>query len=254
MLLPSESKPILYKGDLYISELEQGVNQGYQDGCNNTQFAFTANTEQKSVTGTGMDNHGDAIGGVSLKQPMNLTISGNTFTPFIKGAWNMGQAVAASETSGSVVDDPQVAHLGKGIKVDHWNVSSVVVTDSTATTTYVLDTDYKVDLVLGLIYPLSTGSISEDEDLLVDYDYAAENGFITDAGTKSTLDWELLLHLENLESQKQDALRVWHFSAAVSGDSDYRSEDHVGWSFTGIAKIPTGKTEPYKLFNDFVSA
>jgi len=66
-----------------------------------------------------------------------------------------------------------------GVNLDRWheigkiNLTNVVVKDSTEVTTYVLGTDYVLDTKAGLIMPLSTGSISEDDDIKVTYDNPA---------------------------------------------------------------------------------
>jgi hypothetical protein len=54
------------------------------------------------------------------------------------------------------------------------NVSAVVVQDVTDTTTYVEGTDFELDLALGRIKILATGSISDDDVLHIDYTPAAE--------------------------------------------------------------------------------
>lgn len=84
------------------------------------------------------------------------------------------QADLTTKTAASVTDEAVTASLDKFIQLAHIKVTSVVVTDSTGTTTYVADTDYVLHADEGFIEPQSTGSISEAEALLVDYDYAAQ--------------------------------------------------------------------------------
>jgi len=80
----------------------------------------------------------------------------------------------ASYASGSVVDEAHTAKLDRFLFMAKDKISAVVVTDSTGATTYVLDTDYTIeDAALGIIKILSTGSITADEALLIDYSYAA---------------------------------------------------------------------------------
>lgn len=49
------------------------------------------------------------------------------------------------------------------------NVTAVVVTDSTAVTTYVVNVDYAVDLELGRLQILTTGAIADNASIKVDY-------------------------------------------------------------------------------------
>jgi hypothetical protein len=89
------------------------------------------------------------------------------------------QADLTTKVAASVTDEAVTASLDKFIQLAHVKVSSVVVTDSTAVTTYVADTDYVLHGDEGFIEILSTGSISEAESLLVDYDYAAQKHLAT---------------------------------------------------------------------------
>ncbi len=49
--------------------------------------------------------------------------------------------------------------------------ATLVIKDSTGTTTYVLDTDYSVDLITGLVTRIATGAIAADESILRGYEY-----------------------------------------------------------------------------------
>ncbi len=58
----------------------------------------------------------------------------------------------------------------------HVKISNLVVgDDAVPTTTYVEGTDYEVNLETGSIMALSTGSITDTQDLYCDYDYAAQS-------------------------------------------------------------------------------
>lgn len=84
------------------------------------------------------------------------------------------QGSLTTKTAGSVTDEAVTGHHDKFLKLAHVKCSSIVVTDSTGTTTYVADTDYVAYGDEGMIEILSTGSITDGESLLVDYDYAAQ--------------------------------------------------------------------------------
>jgi len=82
--------------------------------------------------------------------------------------------VVITKIGASVTDEAHIGYLDKFIRLLHTNVSAVVVTDSSGTTTYTKDTDYIEDLVAGTIEILSTGTVTEAQALLVDYSYAAQ--------------------------------------------------------------------------------
>ena len=85
------------------------------------------------------------------------------------------QGSDTAKTASSATDEAIKGYHDKFTPLAHNKVSAVVVTDSTGTTTYVADTDYKAHGDEGLIEVLGTGAITDDQDLLVDYSYAAQH-------------------------------------------------------------------------------
>ncbi len=107
----------------------------------------------------------------SVKYSLNLTMDS------VKAA-HLALALSGTLTAiiaGSVTDQSHTANLDKFFKLQHTKVSSVVVTDSAGTTTYVDGTDYVLRADEGVIEVLSTGNITEGQALLVDYAYAAQS-------------------------------------------------------------------------------
>lgn len=84
------------------------------------------------------------------------------------------KGAAADVAMGSVTDEAVTGYHDLWTALDRISVSSVVVTDTGAITTYVLDTDYELDAAAGAIRALSTGAITDTQALLVDYSYAAQ--------------------------------------------------------------------------------
>jgi hypothetical protein len=80
------------------------------------------------------------------------------------------------------VDDEVVSLDGDEGVVAHYGIISgtLVVKDSTKTTTYVEDTDYTVDRSTGEITLISGGSIAEDANLSVSYTYGDPSQVTTD--------------------------------------------------------------------------
>lgn len=98
------------------------------------------------------------------------------------------QADMTVKASGSVTDEAVTGYHDKFLKLAHVKVSTVVVTDSGGSTTYVAGTDYVLYADEGMIEILSTGSITDAQALLVDYDYAAQKHLKANPGnTEYTL-------------------------------------------------------------------
>lgn len=116
-------------------------------------------------------------------------------------AWALsGTAVELTAAGDSVSEEAVTApaageYVQLGGATPRRNVSNVVVTTSPSGTTYVADTDYKLDAKLGLITILAAGDITEEDSLLVSYDYAAESGYQVDVGSHVTLRVAILANL-----------------------------------------------------------
>lgn len=88
-----------------------------------------------------------------------------------------GVIEAVSQTSTSVVDEALTVQKGRyyqlgqtvGNPAGAKNISTVVVTGSAGTPTYVAGTDYNVDLTLGRLQILTAGAIADGTAIKVDY-------------------------------------------------------------------------------------
>ena len=76
--------------------------------------------------------------------------------------------------AGSVTDEAVTGHHDKFLTLAHVKCSNLVLTNSAGSTTYVANTDYVFHGDEGMVEILSTGSITDGEALLADYDYAAQ--------------------------------------------------------------------------------
>ncbi|MFZ5621169.1 MAG: hypothetical protein ACOY5W_09130 [Pseudomonadota bacterium] len=91
---------------------------------------------------------------------------------------HLALAIQGSDTAraaGSVTDEAHVAYLDKFTRLEHTNVSTVVVAGSGGTPTYVANTDYIVHAEEGLIEFISGGTITDATAVVIDYAYAAQH-------------------------------------------------------------------------------
>lgn len=84
------------------------------------------------------------------------------------------QGDLTANASGSVTDEAHTVKLDKMSPMANVKISTVVVTGSGGTPTYVENTDYKVHGDEGMIEWLSGGTVTEDLAVLVDYAFAAQ--------------------------------------------------------------------------------
>lgn len=104
---------------------------------------------------------------------------------------NVARAVfgTATEVAGATVSNEDVtAYKGGLAQLAHINPAAVVVTDSTATTTYVANTDYEVRAAG--IFILEGGAIEDGDSLKVDYTYVSYDKI--EAMTTGSITLELL--------------------------------------------------------------
>jgi hypothetical protein len=94
------------------------------------------------------------------------------------------QADLTVKTAGSVTDEAVTGHHDKFLKLAHVKCSNLVLTNDAGAITYVADTDYVFYGDEGMVEILSTGSITDGQALLADYDYAAQKHISANPGNK----------------------------------------------------------------------
>lgn len=124
---------------------------------------------------------------------------------------------ATDVAAGSVTNEVVKAYLGKTVALDKPNVSSVVVTDDTNTTTYVLGENYTINAEAGSINILdaaaqgaATNPIANLQTLHIDYSYTAHDTI--DAFTTSAPErWLRFEGLNTADSNKTVVVDVFKF-------------------------------------------
>lgn len=125
---------------------------------------------------------------VVVKQTASGSLTLDDLIDFNLKSFIMSNAITnVAQGSGSITDQALTSALDRWQNLGKKKISTVVVTGSGGTPTYVLGTDYALDTESGLIMPLSEGSIAEAQSLLVDFAYAAITVKRLDAATATTL-------------------------------------------------------------------
>lgn len=243
-----------YEGDVYFAPLDSnGVAQGFLPAVECDQLTpgreegdeFTITSKRRGTYGQTIHSETEA-GKATLEIVLRE-----------QPRWVLAAAFAANDTdvsvSGSSVvnENLTVKKLDRIYRLAQRNIKAspaMVVTDVGAVTTYVLDTDYEiVDLRLGIIKILSTGAISEDEVLEIDYDYDAFTGFEILGETVTEKRFQVLFDGKNRISGK-DLEAVWYDVTLKAPDVfDLLSSDIIDITLSGTAVTPTGKTSPYRI-------
>ena len=217
------------KGEILVAPYDGSA--GLRKIGNVKDLKFSVSEEEKSVqdyqsSGGGKANSISRITGVSLAVSMMDRIAENIALA-TKGA---SSAVAA----GAATDEVHTGYHGQYIALlNHVVPTSIVVKDSTAVTTYVLDTDYTVD-ANGLIKILSTGSITDGETLKVSYSYVAHNAVqaLVNAGIEYKA---VFVGLNEAQSDKPVVVTVHRLKFGAAKDYSLISDDFSPLDIEGQA-------------------
>ena len=123
---------------------------------------------------------------ISQRDPDDFTWTVKGFDKNKMAMMLMGNATPISQGGGTVTAEPVTAALGVLVPLANQNITagSVVVTDSTAATTYIENVDYTVDYT-GYIQANVGGRITAQQAIHVTYAYGARTGWRV-AGSKVT--------------------------------------------------------------------
>lgn len=142
-------------------------------------------------------------------------------------------------TSGSATDESHTATLDQLIRLDNMDPSSVVVTSDPSGTTYTEGTDYEVNAA-GVV-PLSGGSISDQDPILITYDYSARR--VIEAIVASGQEFEMVFAgLNEAQSGKAVVIDAWRVKFSPAQSLDWIGDDFGELNLTGRVLKDASKT------------
>lgn len=241
----------LGSGDLYYDRVVGGVSQGWLRFGNATKLEIKENAEIKERKSKQKDTYGQVLDSVAVKQPAEISVSLDDLDKDNLALIFLGDVSTVAITGASVTDEVHSAKLGKALKTDFRKISSLVVNGPGGTPTYVLDTDYTIDNAeMGLITPLASGSISEDELIELDYTYGTVAGNKVSGGTNSSIKVALLLDGENFADQSKVMVNVWEAVLTPQTGVDFLSDDFTTMELNGTLNSDATKGNGYEVETD----
>lgn len=189
------------QGSLYVAQRDASGNpQGFLPIGNVPDLTIdieTTNFEHKeSETGSRLT---DLTIVKEKKGKFSFKLENLSLDNLALGLWGTKATVAAGTAVSETIAIP-TAGLDLRYMLGNPDVSNVVVKDATDVTTYVVDTDYKVDALNGVITPLSTGTITAGASIHVTYDHAGHtkmDAFTSAAAPERWLRFEGLNTVDN---------------------------------------------------------
>lgn len=240
---------VLGRGILFFDE--------FAPGTENTQGEFLlAQTPGFTITSASEDlDHYNQDSGVRVLDESILLQLDRTgafevqdITPRAVGMFIAGTVGSVAQVATPVVDEPHTVKLGhyyqlgasdadpSGVR----NVSTVVVTNDTGVTTYTAGTDYTVDLVTGRLFILDSGTITEGQDILVDYTPAVENRSQVIATADRTVEGALRFVSNNPKGLNHDVVMP-KCQISPNGDWALKGDEwqQIGFSYKILRKAGT---------------
>ena len=166
---------------------------------------------------------------------IKLFMSGDTTTV----SQSAGTAATATLTN---------VQVGETYYIGARNVTSVVVTEGSATRT--LNTDYSLDADNGLITILAGGALIDDDDITVTYNKPAKTINKVRGGTTVSPVYKITFQADDANAEGNaagDKLTVWKASVAPDGGYGFVSDDYSSFSlrFSVLSDAANHATEPF---------
>jgi len=247
---------IIAGGDIYFDFLTAaGASQGFNLAGNVNKFIPKVETEALESTLNGRDTLGQIGDSYTRITASTIQFSMNRYDPKIVAAFFAGSAVDMTAAAGNYTATV-TAILDQWIPFEEYNGDTCVVKDETDTTTYVAkgdeaegeEPDYEVNLRLGMIKPLSTGSITSAAVLHLSGTTAAASGSKITGGTNPVINCGIMMDGKNYVNGNDLKLRIWKAQIRASGDFDLLAQEGFPvLEFTGTMITPTGKTWPFEM-------
>jgi hypothetical protein len=245
------ARGFLGAGDLYIARYNSVTASfdAYKGPYEATKFEIKPNVELKELASRGRSTYGQVIESVPLAQPSDFTVELPEVNTESLTIALLGSTSAIAQGSGTVTDEVVVAKLDKWVPLSKQNINTAafVVTNSGATTTYVLGTDYEVNYRLGMIRALSSGGIAADESLKVDFGHAAMSGTKISGATNTQVRARFLLDGKNFADDLPCIVRVHEAIIAADAAFDFLGNEFANVSLPGRLKTPVGFSEPFTV-------
>jgi len=218
---------LLGKGKVYFDRFTSaGAATGERFLGNCERFEITT-TDERVQKHSSAEAAAPLLASAVTRRTPEVAITLDEFTKENIALVLMGDESALAQSADSVTDE---AHngvkQGRYYKLAYRNVSSVVVTGEGGTPTYVLNTDYEVDAVTGRIYIVPDGSITDDTNVLVSYDYAADTSAYVKGGSASKIEGSMRFKPDPSAGPKWE-VEIWKVSISPDGALALIGEDYA---------------------------
>ena len=240
-----------YAGDVYFNRLDAaGQPTGLINFGNTPKLSITEAADEKLRSSAGRDTYGQALDAVYVKKPTEIAIMGDEMDAANLAIGLLGTVSLLSQATATVTAEAVAAvKLDTYSELANGNVSAVVVSDTGGTPVYVEGTDYVVNASVGMIKPLSTGSITDGSTLSVAYTAGVISGNRIAGGTQPTVKGQIIMDGIDLATQREGILRIDQAVLTPNKALDILGGNFLGLELKGRLLLLPGKAQPY-VFDD----
>lgn len=241
-------KGLIAGGDLYMDFYNDAGNlTGSVLAGNAKKLEIQVETETKENPLNGRDTLGQTADAYTRITSTSISILFNRYNPELLAANFMGSATDQTAAAGPYTATINGIH-DRWVSIGEFGLDTCAVKDSTETTTYVKGTDYQVNLRTGMVMALSTGAITDGEELKISGNTLPKTGQKITGATRPMINVALRLDGKNYTDGSSVIVDV--FKAQLRADSafDFMGEEFPELSFSGTMLTPAGKSWPFEVF------
>lgn len=240
------ARGFLGAGDIYIDRLVAGVSQGLAGPFEATKFEIKPNVEKKELVSKSRNGYGQVIESVSIQQPADFTMELNEVNTESMTIALLGTANAASQTSGTLVDQNVAVKMDRWVPVTKENLGEVVeVGNVGATVTYEEGVDYLLNRPLGLLKAIAGGALIDGASVLVSGPYGAISSTKISGATNTDIRARIIFDGKNQADGLPVIVTVHEAIIAADSAFDFLADDFNTVTLPGTMKTPAGKSEPF---------
>lgn len=248
------ARGFLGAGSVQFSPIVNGIAVGWGALRETSKFEVKPDSDLKKLESRAAETYGQVIETVAINKPTTLSITlREADYENLKLAFMGTDGVGMNQSSATVTDEVVVMKKGVYVELAHKNISKTgfVLTNSGATTTYVLGTDYDVIWLTGMIRALEGGAIADASSCKVDYTAGAMTSKKIMGSTKPSVRAKVLFTGKNLADDTPATVTVWEAVFTPNNAFDLLANDFGEVQLKGELKTPLGKESPFEV--DFLS-
>ena len=242
------ARGFLGAGDVYINRVEAGVSLGLSGPYYANKFEIKPKVKKLELSSKGKTDYGQLLESVSVQEPATFTVELNEVNKESMVIALLGTTADVTQTGGSITAEAIVAKLDKWVPLTKGSLTGAqTVTNSGATVTYVLGTDYEVNKAMGWIKAIVGGAIAGDAALKVTSTYGAYTGTRISGATNTDIRAQIIFDGINQADGLPCIVTIREAIIAADAAFDFLSDKFNTVNLPGSMKTPTGQAEPFTV-------